>query len=83
VTFLERAGAAHITTALALRWAMAPQGVQRATWARRLSMVRRFAMWLSAVDPQTEVQPPRALTAGRRRHRPHIFSDAEIGRLMA
>jgi integrase len=40
-------------------------------------------MWLSAVDPQTEVPPPRALTAGRRRRRPHIFSDAEIGRLMA
>ena len=82
VTFLEREGAAHITTALALRWAMTPPGVQRATWARRLSMVRRFAMWLSAVDPHTEVPPPRALTAGHRRRRPHIFSDAEIGRLM-
>lgn len=83
VTFLEREGASHITTGLALRWAMAPQGVQRATWARRLSMVRRFATWLSAVDPQTEVPPPRSLTAGRRRRRPHIFTDEEIGRLMA
>jgi integrase len=83
VAFLEREGSPRITTALALRWAMAPQGVQRATWARRLSMVRRFATWLSACDPHTEV-PPRGLLPGRRRRRrPHIFTDAEIGRLMA
>ena len=82
VTFLEREGSPRITTALALRWSMAPQGVQRATWARRLSMVRRFAIWLSAFDPQIEVPPPRLLCAGRRRRRPHIFSDEEIRRLM-
>jgi integrase len=83
VAFLEREGAPRITTALALRWAMAPHGVQRATWARRLSMVRRFATWLSAFEPHTEV-PPRGLLPGRRRRRrPHIFTEAEIGRLMA
>jgi integrase len=83
VAFLEREGATHITTALALRWAMAPQGVQRATWARRLSMVRRFATWLQAQDPQTEVPPYRALPGRRRRRRPHIFTDDEVRRLMA
>lgn len=83
VAFLEREGATHITTALALRWAMTPQGVQRATWARRLSMVRRFATWLQAQDAQTEVPPFGALPARRRRRRPHIFTDDEVGRLMA
>ena len=83
VAFLEREGATHITTALALQWAMAPQGVQRATWARRLSMVRRFATWLHARDPQTEVPPYGALPARRRRRRPHIFTDDEVRRLMA
>jgi integrase len=82
VAFLEREGSSRITTALALRWAMTPQGVQRATWARRLSMVRRFAAWLSTVDPQTEVPPPGALPGRRRRRRPHIFTDAEVRRLM-
>jgi len=83
VAFLEREESPRITTTLALRWAMAPQGVQRATWARRLSMVRQFATWLSASDPQTEV-PPRGSLPGRRRRRPpHIFTDADIGRLMA
>ena len=83
VAFLERERSSRITTALALRWAMTPQGVQPATWARRLSMVRRFAIWLSAFDPQTEVPPPRLPPGRRRRNRPHIFSDVEIGRLMA
>ena len=36
VTFLEGEGSSRITTTLALRWAMMPQGVQPATWARRL-----------------------------------------------
>ena len=83
VAFLEREGATHITTALALQWAMVPHGVQRATWARRLSMVRRFATWLQAQDPQTEVPPYRALPERRRRRRPHIFTDDEVRRLMA
>lgn len=83
VALLEREGATHITTALALQWAMAPQGVQRATWARRLSMVRGFARWLNALDPQTEVPPLRALPARRRRQRPHIFTADEVRHLMA
>jgi integrase len=83
VSFLEREHSSRITTALALRWAMTPQGVQRATWARRLSMVRKFATWLNAFDPQTEVPPRRLIPGHRRRNRPHIFTDAEIGCLMA
>jgi len=63
VTFLEGEASSRITTTLALRWAMMPQGVQPATWARRLSMVRRFAVWLSAFDPRTEVPPARLLPA--------------------
>jgi integrase len=83
VSFLEREQSSRITTALALRWAITPQGVQRATWARRLSMVRKFATWLKAFDPQTEVPPRRLIPGRRRRNRPHIFTDAEIGCLMA
>ena len=81
--FLERKEAQFITTDLALRWAQEHEGVQRATWARRLSMVRQFATWLSALDPRTEVPPQRILEARRQRNKPHIFTDNEIGRLMA
>jgi integrase/recombinase XerD len=83
VAFVEREGASRITTALALRWAAAPPNVQRATWNRRLSMVRKVAAWLSAFDPATEVPPPRLISARHRRPRPHIYTEAETQRLMA
>jgi integrase len=78
LAFAEREGASHITTDLALRWAQQPSGVQPATSASRLQVVRRFAIWLSATDRRTEV-PPAGLLPGRYvRKRPHIYSDAEI-----
>lgn len=80
--FLEREGAGFITSELALRWAMEPQGVQRATWARRLGMVRRFAAWFSTIDPRTEVPPHRLLSPRRIRNKPHIFTEQEVERLM-
>jgi len=82
VEFLEREGSEFITTELALRWAMEPKPVQRATWARRLGMVRKFASWLSSVDSRNEVPPRRLLAARRRRSKPHIFTEPEIVRLM-
>jgi len=80
--FLEEQHAEHITTELALRWAMQPEGAQRATWARRLSMVRRFAFWLQPLDPRTEVPPVRLLSGRRQRHSPHIYSIEEVQQLM-
>jgi site-specific recombinase XerD len=78
VDFLDREGAAVITTELALRWATAPGKATPATQAARLDDVRRFALWLSATDPRTEV-PPRGLLPDRYRRRPpHIYSDEEI-----
>jgi integrase/recombinase XerD len=78
VAFAEREGASHVTTDLALRWAQQPAGVQPATWASRLRIVRRFALWLSAADRHTEVPPPGLLPGRYLRKRPYIYSDAEI-----
>jgi integrase/recombinase XerD len=78
VAFAEHAKANYITTDLALRWAQAPRQVQPATWALRLGMVRRFAIWLSASDPRTEVPPLGLLPHRFERKRPYIYSDAEI-----
>lgn len=82
VQFLDRAGAEFITTELALRWARQPAAAQRATWARRLSIMRGFAAWLNLFDPRTEVPPRGLLEARHRRKKPHIFTDQEIERLM-
>lgn len=82
VQFLTRRKARFITIPLALEWSQQSQGVQRATWARRLSMVRQFARWLSVSERRHEVPPPRLLDVRHRRGKPHIYSDAEICHLM-
>lgn len=82
VDLLEREGAEFITIELALRWAMAPKLVERATWGRRLSQVRGFAKWMSAIDSRSEIAPTHLLSARRRRNPPHIYTDQEIERLM-
>lgn len=78
VEFLDREGSAVVTTKLALRWATAPAGATPATWAQRLADVRRFATWLSATDPRTEIPPPGLLPARYRRRPPYIYSDEEL-----
>lgn len=83
VTFAEREGASHITTELALRWAMQPAGVQPATRATRLGMVRRFATWCRALDARTEVPPAGLLPHRYHRKRPYIYSDGEIEKIVA
>ena len=59
VEFMKSQSAEFITTQLALRWAMQPKDAQRATWARRLSIVRRFAIWLNAAEPRNQIPPHR------------------------
>jgi integrase len=78
----EAQRASHITTALAVRWATQPVGVQPAQWANRLGVVRRFARFLSASDRRTEVPPLGLLPYRYRRKPPYIYQDAEIRRLL-
>ncbi len=80
--FLESEHAQWITTELALRWAMQPTQVERATWARRLSQVRGFARWMCAIDDRTEVPPAGLLSSRRRRSAPHIYTEQEIQQLL-
>ena len=83
VDFLENQNAKFVTTELALRWATQSVGVQRATLARRLGMVRGFATFLRATDARTQIPAPRLLPAGSRRPVPHIYTDSQIADLMA
>jgi integrase len=82
VDFLEAEGAEFVTTELALRWALKPVGVQRATYARRLAIVRGFAAWRQATDTRTQVPPFGILPARHRRPAPHIYTDDEIASLI-
>lgn len=83
VDFVEVEGGEFITTEVALRWAVQSTGVQQATHARRLEIVRGFAVWLQATDTRTQIPPARVLPAGQRRPAPYIYSDREIADLMA
>ena len=80
--FLDKKDASFITTDLALRWATQPENVLPAHWARRLSMVRVFARFHSAVDPRTEIPPQDLLPFRYRRKPPYIYNSGEISRLL-
>ncbi len=82
VELLDREGATVVTTKLALRWATAPLGATPAHWAQRLADVRRFATWLSATDPRTEIPPRGILPERYRRRPPYIYSDEEVERIV-
>jgi integrase/recombinase XerD len=82
VAFLRTEGALRITTTLALRWATQPTGVEPYRWAARLGMVRRFAIWYSAMDSRTEIPSVDLLPFRRRRKPPHIYSEEEIERIL-
>lgn len=83
VRFLALRKTRFITIPLALEWSQRSRDVQPATWARKLSMVRQFARWVSVIDPRHQVPPRRLLNVRHRRGKPHIYSADEITRLMA
>jgi integrase len=82
VAFVERAGSPFITTALALQWATEPTDVQPSTWAWRLGMVRRFAVWRRGTDPRTEVPPDALLPHRYRRKPPQLYRDQDVERIV-
>lgn len=82
VLFVEKEGASFITIDLALRWATQPENALQSTWAERLGMVRRFARYVSAIDPRTEIPPQELLPHRYQRKPPYIYSDDEIRRLI-
>ncbi|OFV82371.1 MAG: integrase, partial [Acidobacteria bacterium RBG_16_64_8] len=82
VAFMEARDAPYITAELALCWATEPAGVQPATWADRLGVVRRFALWRRATDPRTEVPAPDLLPYRYQRKSPHLYTDEDIEKLL-
>jgi len=82
VRFAERRRASFITTKLALEWATRLPHIQPTQKARRLGVVRRFASYLSAIEPRTEVPPKRLLACQSRRRQPFLYRPEDIGRLM-
>ncbi len=72
-----------LTAQLALNWARLPERANPLWWARRLDMARRFARFWVQFDPRTEVPPVGVFGPSYRRRPAHIYSPAEVAKLMA
>jgi integrase/recombinase XerD len=81
VAELEARGLETVTTEAALAWATKPAGADPYWHAKRLGCVRRFAVYLNALDPRCEVPPP-LLAERSRRATPHLYSEEEVRALM-
>jgi integrase/recombinase XerD len=78
VAFVDEASSPFITTDLVRRWAVQPAGAHPSTWAGRLVIARRFAIWRRASDPRTAVPPADLVGQRYRRKPPQRFRDHEI-----
>ena len=79
VRYAQARGETTVRAETALAWA--GEGSTDGARARRLSMARGLARYLSAFDPATEI-PPRGPFSEAARSTPHIFSESEIARVM-
>jgi integrase len=78
-----RGHGAAITVELALAWACASARSGPIGRARRLDVVRPLAKFCAPFEPQTQIPPVGALGPAHRRLTPHIYTDDEIGQLLA
>jgi integrase len=72
-----------LSTELALRWARSAVDAAPLYQARRLEVVRCFARHRLIFDPATENPADGLLGAAHKRTTPHIYSEAELGALLA
>jgi integrase/recombinase XerD len=81
IAFLKTKQTRHITTTLAVEFALGSDQRSAATQAGYLSAIRGFAQYLSGIEPRTEV-PPTGLVRRGHRPQPYIYSDDEIIRIL-
>ena len=77
---LEANGQSSVTVTSALAFASAAATDRRA--AAQLSMVRRFAVYLSAFDASTEIPPVNLGPGDGGRSRPYVYSPKEVSALL-
>ncbi len=80
--YLEDAGAATVTTGLALAWATSPAGASPDWHRARLAVARGFAAYLTALDPRTQVPPAGLLPRCAERATPYLLSEDALASLM-
>lgn len=82
LAFMEDEHETHIKTETVLRWVHASKAVAPPQRGPRFAIVRKFAQYAHALDPEHEVPPYRLLSPRPGRANPHIYSQGEILRLL-
>lgn len=82
VRHLAATGASSITIENSLAFATQPAQATPIWWAHRLSVVRRFAVWVQLFEPVTQIPPPGLLPSPNSRRQPHIYTVDEIAKLL-
>jgi integrase len=81
VDFVEDRGEQHLSTQTALAWATLPDS-SPGWWSARLRIVRGFAVYLHAIDPENEVPATDLLPCAPQRATPYLYDQAQIAALM-
>lgn len=82
ISFLEDERASCITQKLALQWATLPDNCSPSYWAARLSVIRQFAKYYSAIDPRTEVPLQGLVPFKKQRAAPYIYTEKQVLKLI-
>ena len=82
VRFVQKHKADFVTTKLAVRWATQSTTSHPARGTTLLGKVRQFAVYLSALDPRTEVPPQGLLPYRYHRRTPYLYSDQQVVQLI-
>lgn len=81
---LDAAGVTHITTQVAVRWALAVRvSAPSSVPATRYRAVRGFARYMAGIDPETEIPPAGLVRRPRSRRPPFIYTDEQLLALLA
>ena len=76
--YADRGQHEHLTVELATEWARCSKVQSPITWARRIEILRGFALYLRRVDSDTEVPPTDLFGPSHRRLVPHVYTEAEV-----
>ena len=82
VDFVEDRGEQHLSTQAALAWATLPVS-SAVWWSARLRLVRGFATYMHAIDPENEVPATDLLPCASRRATPYLYDQEQISALLA
>lgn len=73
----------YVTVEASLRWAKGKKSPTPPSWVNRLSMVRKFSLYLHALDPRHKAIPKELVSfKPRKKFTPYIYSNNDVLRLM-